>query len=201
MSYVLAIDYGTSFTCAAVNVGGRVDVLRFDGDPHLASHVFVEEDGRLLVGKAAHSAAARAPERFERSPKSELGFGELLLGGAAFDPVDAVAAVLREVVAAALRHENGRSPSEIRLTHPARWGRRRRSALVDAAARAGIERPLLISEPEAAVHHFAHSPRVSIAPDDLIAVYDLGGGTFDTAVLADGPGHVRARGPTRRHGG
>ena len=41
----------------------------------------------------------------------------------------------------------------------------------------------MISEPEAAAHHFAHSPRVLITPGDLIAVYDLGGVTFDTAVL------------------
>ena len=175
---------------------GQTEVLRFDGGAHLPSQVFLEQDGKLLIGRAAGRAAARAPERFERSPKTELGYRELLLGDELVDPEEAVAAVLREVLAVAMRHENKRAPDEVRLTHPARWGSRRKNALVDAAGRAGITGPRLISEPEAAIHHFAHSPRVTISPGNLIAVYDLGGGTFDTAVLrCTGPDAFELAGP------
>lgn len=82
-----------------------------------------------------------------------------------------------------MRQQGGRAPREVRLTHPAGWGDRRLSALTESAARAGIAAPRLVSEPEAAVHHFAASPRAEFRAGDVIAVYDLGGGTFDTAVL------------------
>ena len=197
MSYVLAVDYGTSYTCAAISADGQTETLRFGDGAHLPSQVFLEQDGRLLIGRAAGRAAARALDRFERSPKTFLGTEGLVLGEALVDPEEAVAAVLREVMEVALRHENGRAPAEVRLTHPARWGNRRKQALLGAAARAGISAPRLISEPEAAIHHFAHSRRVSITAGDLIAVYDLGGGTFDTAVLrCTGPDAFELAGPT-----
>src|SRR4051794_31655031 len=101
MSYVLAIDYGTSYTCAAIRVDGRTELLRLGQDTHLASNVFLEEDGTLTVGRRAHNSSARAPERYERSPKRSLGFGVLALGDQACDPRDAAAAVFREVLDAA----------------------------------------------------------------------------------------------------
>jgi hypothetical protein len=94
--------------------------------------------------------------------------------------VDVIAAILREVVNEALSLSGGEAPEEIRLTHPARWGRRRLEKLGLAAAMAGIENPTFVPEPVAAAVHFA-SERLSVG--EHVAVYDLGGGTFDTAVL------------------
>ena len=158
MSYVLAVDYGTSFTCAAISADGQTETLRFGDGAHLPSQVFLEQDGRLLIGRAAGRAAAR--RRIASSVRPRPSWAPRGWSGEALvDPEEAVAAVLREVMEVALRHENGRAPAEVRLTHPARWGNRRKQALLGAAARAGISAPRLISEPEAAIHHFAHSRR------------------------------------------
>jgi molecular chaperone DnaK (HSP70) len=64
-------------------------------------------------------------------------------------------------------------------TYPVRWGARRQAALAEAVTEAGLASPELVPEPEAAARHFgAH-----LREGQTVAVYDLGGGTFDTAVL------------------
>jgi hypothetical protein len=75
----------------------------------------------------------------------------------------------------------GSPPAEVRLTHPATWTRSRISRLAEAAALAGIPSPLFIPEPVAAA--LATWRRGDLAVGDCIAVYDLGGGTFDLAIL------------------
>jgi hypothetical protein len=94
--------------------------------------------------------------------------------------VDVIAAILRQVVNEALSLSGGEPPTEIRLTHPARWGQTRLEKFGQAAAAAGIENPRFVPEPVAAAVHFA-TERLSTG--EHVAVYDLGGGTFDTAIL------------------
>ena len=72
------------------------------------------------------------------------------------------------------------APSVVRLTHPARWGAKSLATLRQAARAAGFEDPEFVPEPVAAALHFA-SERLDVG--EYVAVYDLGGGTFDTAVL------------------
>jgi molecular chaperone DnaK len=183
--WILAIDFGTSFTAASTRERGRDPELvemdaPFGPQVRMPSLVLAHEGGELMVGWAAETQAQVTPERVERTPKRRLGEAEpLLLGSRAIAPEDACAAVLRAVLDEARRREGRTEPAEVRLTHPARWARRRLDALREAALRAGIRRPLLLSEPAAAAVHFSGR----LATDDLVAVYDLGGGTFDTAVL------------------
>ncbi len=94
-----------------------------------------------------------------------------------------MAKVLAKVRDEALRRHGGEKPGRVRLTHPAMWGAKRRRALVEAAERAGISEPELIPEPVGAVNYFARERAVE--PGQYVAVYDLGGGTFDTAVLVN----------------
>ena len=74
---------------------------------------------------------------------------------------------------------------QVGLTYPARWGSTRMAVLRDAATRAGLGDVLLISEPEAAAAYFAKHDHVPLGR--TIAVYDLGGGTLDVALLAATP--------------
>lgn len=55
--WTLAIDFGTSFTTAAVSVDGRAELLEVDNSRYVPSAVFVEEDGQLLVGQYAQNRA------------------------------------------------------------------------------------------------------------------------------------------------
>jgi hypothetical protein len=108
-----------------------------------------------------------------------LGEAPLELGRAV-RAEEAVAATLALVVAEAARRMGGEAPAAVALTHPASWPNKRLSALRDAARAAGLERVELVAEPVAAARHLA-GPEVGVG--EALAVYDLGGGTFDTAVL------------------
>jgi actin-like ATPase involved in cell morphogenesis len=178
--WVLAIDFGTSFTSAAMVSDGRVEVLEIDGVRRLPSVVLWLDD-ELVVGAAAESQRVLHPQAAERNPKRYLGVRKnLLLGGQPVPVVDAVGAVLHAVYDEALRRSGGTPPAEVRLTHPARWPAERLDALRTAAAEVGIPSVALLAEPVAAAMHYGGN---KIAAGEYVAVYDLGGGTFDTAVL------------------
>ncbi|MFY1650166.1 Hsp70 family protein [Solwaraspora sp. WMMB762] len=178
----LGIDFGTSNTVAVVRGGdGRVRPLLFDGTPLLPSAVYRDADGRLLVGADAHRRARIDPSGFEPNPKRRVDDGTVLLGDADVPVPQLVAALLRHVAAEARRQLGG--VDEVRLTHPVRWGERRRMVLVQAAYAAGLPRPTLIAEPVAAASYYTSALGAAVPPGRALAVYDLGGGTFDAAVV------------------
>jgi hypothetical protein len=189
-SWILAIDFGTTSTAAARRVGDRVELIQIHGSPQMPSMAFWRESstapdgGRLVLGQEADEQSSLAPWCLERSPKRRLGDDFMQLGEKQFRPVEIVAAILRAAMDEALALSGGEPPSEVRLTHPARWGKARLEKLRQAASLAGIESPIFIPEPVAAAAHFA-SERLSVGQH--VAVYDLGGGTFDTAVLERTP--------------
>jgi actin-like ATPase involved in cell morphogenesis len=179
-SWAIGIDFGTSRTAAAVATLDRVTPLELGTNRWIPSSVLLQPNGELMVGVAAEQLAGANPDRLDRTPKQALGgSAHLLLGGTAVDPRDACAAVLRSVLSEGIR-QMGTVPAVAVLTHPVRWGQVRRDALRSAAERAGLQRCYLVEEPvAAAVHYAAHQ----VSPGGIAAVYDLGGGTFDTAVL------------------
>ena len=109
----------------------------------------------------------------------------ILLGGAPHSAELLTAKLLRWVVDAVANRE-GEMPTTITITHPANWGAYKKDLLEQAVHLAGLSGPgnptiRLLSEPEAAAIHYAGTERVE--PGQAVAVYDLGGGTFDVAVL------------------
>jgi actin-like ATPase involved in cell morphogenesis len=178
--WALAIDFGTTYTSSAIVTAEGVEVLEVEGVRRLPSCVLLL-DGELVVGTAAEQQATMYPANSERCPKRALGVHpHLLLGGEPVRTVDAVAAVLRAVYDEALRRSNSQPPVEVRLTHPARWTQTRLDALREAAVVAGIGEVSLLPEPVAAALHYAAD---NVRIGEHVAVYDLGGGTYDTAVL------------------
>ncbi len=121
-----------------------------------------------------------APWCLERTPKSRLGEEFIQLGDKQLRPVEIIAAILREVYNEAISLSGGEAPGEIRLTHPARWQKSRLDKLEQAAKLAGLPDPVFVPEPVAAAVHFASE---RLQDGEHVAVYDLGGGTLDTAVL------------------
>jgi molecular chaperone DnaK (HSP70) len=178
--WTLAIDYGTTQTCAAVAVAGQApELLEIEGQWRLPSSVALDHDGSVRVGKAARNLLRRAPQRGERTPKRHLGHRDLLPIGVPV--VDAVAAVFTRVAHEARLRVGGTEPAQVVLTHPARWGEDRLVLLRQAAELAGLREVELVPEPVAAALHFAGKRQVEAGA--YVAVYDLGGSTFDAAVL------------------
>src|SRR5579875_2000693 len=147
--WVLAIDFGTTATAAAIGRDGGAELVSLDGGlPRMLSNVFWQESsGQLLLGDIADNASAVAPWCFERSPKLKLGQEYMLLGDHRVRVRDAVGAVLERVAGDAIRVRGGQPPAEVRLTHPVRWGGGKREALLNAACAAGLNDPRLILEP------------------------------------------------------
>lgn len=183
MPYVLSVDLGTTFTAAAVcQIGGSPSMLTLGSSGYgVPSALFLRDDGTFLAGEAAELRSSADPTRVARYFKRRLGDQvPVRLAGTPFAPQVLVTRLLEWVLAQATERQ-GRPPQRLVLTHPANWGPYRRELLQQAAAMAGIEEPVLISEPEAAAIHYVQSERID--QGELLAVYDLGGGTFDAVVM------------------
>ncbi|MBP2334436.1 actin-like ATPase involved in cell morphogenesis [Saccharothrix coeruleofusca] len=177
---VLSVDLGTSNTVAVLAAHGRPPrVVEVDGSATMPSAVYCEEDGTLVVGRDAERRARLDPSRFEPNPKRRVDEGALLLGDNVVAVTDALAAVLRRVLEETTRQLGGERIDEFRLTHPAEWGQPRRNVLMSAARLAGVDGEIvLVPEPVAAASHYA-----SLSVGQALAVYDLGAGTFDVAIV------------------
>ncbi|MER5353720.1 Hsp70 family protein [Kitasatospora sp. NPDC002551] len=188
----LAIDFGTCFTTAAVRAeqagagSGAVAAVEIENSRYLPSLVCLDDDGRLLTGRAAVHLAAQWPERAEQHPKRALlRQSAVLLDDREVDTVELAAAVLARVLEEVRARHGGTRPGRTVLTHPADWSPGDLGRLVEAAGRAGLEAPELLPEPVAAARFHAADAEADGGGEGErpIAVYDLGGGTVDTAVL------------------
>lgn len=188
MDYRLGVDLGTTFTAAAVTHGGRPELVSLGDDaPEIPTVVFLREDGTLVVGEVASSRGRAAPQRVARESKRFLGSGTpVLLAGTAYHPHEVLAAVLRWVVQRVAEQEGGPADAVV-VTHPASWTDYLVGRLGEVVTLAGVPEAVLRPEPVAAAMGYASLQRLAVG--DVVAVYDLGGGTFDTAVVtrtADG---------------
>jgi molecular chaperone DnaK (HSP70) len=182
MGYQVGIDLGTTYTAAAVHRDGRVEIVTLgDRAASIPSVVLLREDSTLLTGEAAARRAITEPRRVAREFKRRLGDPTpLLLADAPFSAEQLMANVLRAVVEQTAGAEGGR-PDRIALTHPANWGPYKIDLLNQAVRLADLPAADLLTEPQAAAVYYSSCERVE--PGDTVAVYDLGGGTFDAAVL------------------
>ncbi len=195
-TWVLAIDFGTTYTVAAARRSGRPpEVIEIEGERRVPSVVLIDPSGQIVVGRAAESMAPTYPDRTLRTPKYRLGIPTaVVLGGRPYSIIDLVAALLGYVYQEAVVAIGG-PPSEVRLTYPASWSAPRRDELLAAASRAALPNPTLVPEPVAAA--ISYTDDANLTPGCHVLVYDLGGGTFDTAALrADDPGFVVIGRPT-----
>ncbi len=182
MEYWLGVDLGTTYTAAAILTDDRVEVAQLGNrNDEIPSVVFVGSDGDISIGDTALRRGMHDPARIAREFKRRVGDPvPLRVGGAAYPAHIMMARVLEFVVdTVAARQEV--APAGVLVTCPANWGPFKIDLLLQAARLARVEGVSVRSEPEAAAVHYAASERVQ--PDEILAVYDLGGGTFDAAVL------------------
>ncbi|MDG6100935.1 Hsp70 family protein [Dactylosporangium aurantiacum] len=185
--FAIGVDLGTSNTVAVVRwPDGRTRPLLVDGAPIMPSGVFVDEHGRLHVGRDAARLAGLDPSRFEPNPKRRIDEPTVLLGDREIATVDLLAAILAAVARAAVEAV-GFLPAAV-LTYPAAWGTRRRDVLATAARRAGWPPVMLVPEPVAAARYFADVLRRPVPVGAALAVFDFGGGTLDIAVVRNDNG-------------
>ncbi|MFL6089268.1 MAG: Hsp70 family protein [Aeromicrobium sp.] len=189
MTYGLGIDVGTTYTAAAVFRDGqmRAVTLGQNGDA-MPTVVYLTEDGEFIVGDAARRRMMENPAGGAREFKRRLGDSTpLVLNGSPFSADRLMSVVIRHVVRAATQAE-GKPPTHVVVTHPSNWQAFKIDLIRQAATAAvGPASVSLIEEPVAAAIYYAHAGRIDVG--QLVGVYDLGGGTFDAAVLrrtADG---------------
>jgi YVTN family beta-propeller protein len=193
VGYSLGVDLGTTFVAAAIASATRVEMFTL-GDRSVVTPaaVYLREDGILVTGEAATLRAVSSPDRVSREFKRRLGNPTpIMLGGQSYTVPALLGALLRDVVQKVTETE-GQPPERVLLTHPANWGPFRRALFEEVPQHAGLDNPPLVTEPEAAAAHYAASRMLD--DGQTVAVYDLGGGTFDATILRKEPGGVEILG-------
>jgi actin-like ATPase involved in cell morphogenesis len=182
VTYDLGIDLGTTYTCVARARGGRIELVQLGHtSPLVPSVVSLRDDDVFVVGEPAERRAITDPSRTVREFKRRLGDeAPYVIGGKPFG-AEVLAAELLKNVVAQVEEAEGESARRIALTHPANYGPFKLGKLREAAALAGVEEPMLVPEPVAAALSYADRERVP--EGGYVLVYDLGGGTFDVAVV------------------
>ena len=185
VGYSLGVDVGTTYTAVGISRSGRAEIAPLGARGwSVPSVVYLGADQTVLVGEPAVRRSASDPLRVVREFKRRIGDPvPLMVGGAPVSADTLTGMVLRAVVQQVVALETG-PPDHAVVTHPANWGPYKIDCLWQAIRMATLDQlcPVsLMSEPEAAAAYYASAERLE--PGDVIAVYDLGGGTFDAAVL------------------
>jgi YVTN family beta-propeller protein len=153
---------------------------------------YLSERSTLVFGETAERRALSHPERVERWFKRRLGDPTpVVLGGVPYQVSALMAAQLRDVLDKVAKVEGG-PPDRVALTYPANWGPYRRELFDEIPQLAGLPHHVVLTEPEAAAAYYGASRE--LGDGDTIAVYDLGGGTFDATVLRKQNGAVEVVG-------
>ena len=209
MSKVIGIDLGTTNSCVSVMEGTQAKVLEnAEGARTTPSVVAFTDNNEKLVGQAAKRQAVTNPENtifavkrligrnFEddtvkkdiesstfKIVKSEKGDAWLEIKGQKYSPSQISAFILQKMKVTAEKYL-GQEVTKAVITVPAYFNDAQRQATKDAGKIAGLEVLRIINEPTAASLAYGLDKKTS----QKIAVYDLGGGTFDVSILELGDG-------------
>jgi len=202
MSKVIGIDLGTTNSCVAVISGGDPEVItNEEGARTTPSVVAFTDKGERLVGQTARRQAVTNPKKtifsakrfigmkindmkkeIERVPfdvsSSKDGSCRIQVGDKNYSPQEISAQVLTKLKEAAERYL-GEDVTEAVITVPAYFNDAQRQATRDAGKIAGLDVKRIINEPTAAALAYGMDKK----GEQKIAVYDLGGGTFDISIL------------------
>ena len=209
MTKVIGIDLGTTNSCVAVMDGGKARVIEnSEGQRTTPSVVAFSEDGERLIGQTARRQAVTNPDHTYYAVKRLIGRpfndkaikkdaklvpyklvkgkgGDAYVEGRekAFSPAEISAMILTKMKETAEDFLGGAVTQAV-ITVPAYFNDAQRQATKDAGKIAGLEVLRIINEPTAAALAYGMDKN----DGKTIAVYDLGGGTFDVSVLEIGDG-------------
>jgi molecular chaperone DnaK len=205
MAKVIGIDLGTTNSCVAIMEGGKPRVIEnSEGDRTTPSIVAFTKDGEVLVGQPAKRQAVTNPQntlfaikrligrKFEdevvqrdikmvpyKIVKADNGDAWVEVQGKKMAPPEISARVLMKMKKTAEDYL-GEKVTEAVITVPAYFNDSQRQATKDAGRIAGLEVKRIINEPTAAALAYGLDKQ---GGDRKIAVYDLGGGTFDISII------------------
>ncbi|MEA1959354.1 MAG: molecular chaperone DnaK [Chloroflexota bacterium] len=213
MGKVIGIDLGTTNSCAAVMEGGEPTVIpNAEGGRITPSVVAINKSGERLVGQVAKRQAVTNPDNTIFSIKRLIGRKSVdktveydkdllpykivdhgsdawvAMGGKDYSPAEISAMVLQKIKTDAEAYL-GTTITEAVITVPAYFSDSQRQATKDAGKIAGLEVLRIINEPTAASLAYGLDKK----NDEIIAVYDLGGGTFDISILELGGGTFQVK--------
>jgi molecular chaperone DnaK len=219
MAKAVGIDLGTTFSEVAVLEGGEpVVITSTEGSRLVPSVVAINKNGERLVGQIAKRQAITNPENTIYAIKRFMGrkYGEpagrelpveedaerktykvtkasnndvrVVMGGKEYSPPEISAMILQKLKADAEAYL-GDKVTEAVITVPAYFNDAQRQATKDAGKIAGLEVLRIINEPTAASLAYGLDKK----SDETIAVYDLGGGTFDISILELGEGTFQVK--------
>jgi molecular chaperone DnaK len=212
MAKVIGIDLGTTNSVVAVVEGGDPTVIpNQEGSRLTPSVVAYTKEGETLVGQVAKRQAITNPEntvfsikRFMGRRHDEVvqetklvpykvikapnGDARVEIRGKVNSPPEISALILRKLKEAAEAYL-GETVTQAVITVPAYFNDSQRQATKDAGAIAGLEVLRIVNEPTAAALAYGLDKK----KDETIAVYDLGGGTFDISILEIGEGVVEVK--------
>lgn len=187
----IGIDFGTCYSCAARNTAAGVALIPCDSAPNLetcltptVAYITNEENPRILTGYEAESYRLHDPTRFFAEFKLDIVDADPLLPNCPFVYQDIVAAILADIRQDAIKDNNGGNINQAVITVPVVYIRNgpQWRIMLDAARKAGFRQVELLYEPHAAALYY---DRVASGDNakGLSLVYDLGGGTFDPALI------------------
>ena len=205
MSKIIGIDLGTTNSCVAIMDGEKVKVIEnAEGDRTTPSIIAYTDDNETLVGQSAKRQAVTNPantlyaikrligRRFEddvvqkdikmvpyKIAKADNGDAWVEVKGQKMAPPQVSAEVLKKMKKTAEDYL-GEKVTEAVITVPAYFNDSQRQATKDAGKIAGLEVKRIINEPTAAALAYGLDKK---SGDRTVAVYDLGGGTFDLSII------------------
>ncbi|MCM0593843.1 MAG: Hsp70 family protein [Gloeotrichia echinulata DEX184] len=183
----LGIDFGTTFSSAAILLNGEIKRVK---EPSrlgysFPSSIFVDKQGKVFVGQFAENQRFQDPSSYIREFKRELGKTMSSTWGIRkFLPEDLVSEMFKVLKQEAEKMVNQPIDGVI-ATIPASYTGYRSELMEKAARNAGFKQVQLLPEPVAAAIYYDHpsSGGKPLAEGEVLLVYDLGGGTFDAALL------------------
>ncbi|HIH86303.1 MAG TPA: molecular chaperone DnaK, partial [Methanosarcinales archaeon] len=189
MAKIIGIDLGTSNSAAAALIGGRPTIIPSAegasvGGKAFPSVVAFTEDGQRLVGEPARRQAVTNIEGTVMAIKRKMGTGEKVkIKDKEFSPQDISAFILQKIKQDAEAFL-GDTVEKAVITVPAYFNDNQRQATKDAGEIAGLEVVRIINEPTAASLAYGLDKK----SDQMILVYDFGGGTLDVSLMEVGGG-------------
>lgn len=177
----IGIDLGTTNSVACTIRNGRFEYLKFSGKDLLPSAILYDK-GKVTVGKSAKNRSKINAEHFISSAKKHMGDRSQTwnIDGRVFTPTDVAAEVLKEIYKTAQKFFDNGEDIQAVITVPAQFSFDQISETKKAGEMAGFNVKQILAEPVAAAMAYSFE---NTQPQEKIYVVDLGGGTFDVALL------------------